>query len=305
MNALAKYAIGAAAVVAVAIVGLSLQGTSGQVGGAPPSPAASPSSSAAPSTSVAPPASPGSTAPTSGSIDAGRYQWTSSGGDVTFVVPDGWTGTADGLVRDHDTPSQVELVHYMPGTPSQVTRVYADACKSEGRLEPADPLDGNSNLLSVALENQAGTEAGTTWFNGPDGVADPPVGQEVEIREEPGLDRSACRDGAEGPLWIWADPDETTFFALAPGHWGMAYIFGQDGTPFVFSADFGPDTTEADIDDVRHIVQSFELSSRVASAFTAFEGPIRIHEMTTFVVGPDGSVRVDNATFVVDECPPA
>jgi hypothetical protein len=43
----------------------------------------------------------------------------------------------------------------------------------------------------------------------------------------------------------------------------------------------------------------------VASAFTSFEGPIRIHEMTTFVVGPDGSVRVDNATFVVDECPPA
>ncbi len=43
----------------------------------------------------------------------------------------------------------------------------------------------------------------------------------------------------------------------------------------------------------------------VASAFNSFEGPIRIHEMTTLVVGPDGSVRVDNATFVVDECPSA
>lgn len=262
MNALAKYAIGAAAVVTVAIVGLSLQGQSGQVGGASRSPVASPSSSAAPSTSAAPRSSPGASAPTIGAIDAGRYQWTSSGGVVTFVIPDGWTGTADGLVKDHDTPTQVELVHYMPGTSSQVTGVYADACKSEGRLEPADPLDGNSNLLSVALENQAGTEAGTTWFNGPDGVFDRPVGLEVEIREEPGLDRSACRDGAEGPLRIWADPEETTFFAMAPSHWSMAYIFGQDETPFVFSADFGPDTTEADIDEVRHIVQSFELSSR-------------------------------------------
>jgi hypothetical protein len=43
----------------------------------------------------------------------------------------------------------------------------------------------------------------------------------------------------------------------------------------------------------------------IATAFNSFEGPIRIHEMTTLVVGPDGSVRVDNATFVVDECPSA
>ena len=40
-------------------------------------------------------------------------------------------------------------------------------------------------------------------------------------------------------------------------------------------------------------------------AFNSFEGPIRIHEMATFVVGPDGSVRVDDQTFVVDECPAA
>jgi hypothetical protein len=43
----------------------------------------------------------------------------------------------------------------------------------------------------------------------------------------------------------------------------------------------------------------------LTSAFNSFEGPIRIHETMTLVVGPDGSVRVDNATFVVDECPSA
>ena len=37
-------------------------------------------------------------------------------------------------------------------------------------------------------------------------------------------------------------------------------------------------------------------------ALNSFEGPIRIHETTTFVVGPDGSVRVDNQAFIVDEC---
>jgi hypothetical protein len=40
-------------------------------------------------------------------------------------------------------------------------------------------------------------------------------------------------------------------------------------------------------------------------AFNSFEGPIRIHETTTFVVGPDGTVRVDNQSFVVDACPTA
>ena len=43
----------------------------------------------------------------------------------------------------------------------------------------------------------------------------------------------------------------------------------------------------------------------VTVAFNSFEGPIRIHETTTFVVESDGTVRVDNQTFVVDECPPA
>ena len=43
----------------------------------------------------------------------------------------------------------------------------------------------------------------------------------------------------------------------------------------------------------------------VAYAFNSFEGPIRIHETRTFVIGPDGSVRVDNFTSVVDECPSA
>jgi hypothetical protein len=218
----------------------------------PPPPTGSPSPSVAPSGSPAP------IAPTRGTIDPGRYRWTSPGGDVTFMLPDGWTGAVDGIVKNNETPTQVYLFPFMPGSQYEVTQVYADACKSEGRLEPLP----DSNLLSAALENQAGTEAETSWFSGPDGVTDPPVGQRVEIREEPGLDRSTCRYGAEGPLQIWADPEETTFFALAPGHWGVAYVFDEDGTRFVFTADFGPDATEADVNEVNAIVQSFELSSR-------------------------------------------
>jgi polyisoprenoid-binding protein YceI len=33
------------------------------------------------------------------------------------------------------------------------------------------------------------------------------------------------------------------------------------------------------------------------SVDNAFEGPVRIHELTTFVVGPDGTIRVDRYTI--------
>ena len=35
----------------------------------------------------------------------------------------------------------------------------------------------------------------------------------------------------------------------------------------------------------------------------AFEGPVRIHELTTFVVGPDGTIRVDHYTLDFVGCP--
>ena len=76
MSAFAKFAIAAAAVVVVAIVGYNLLGPSGasQVGGVP-SPSAAPASSPAP------------LAPTTGAaIDAGRYRWTSPAVDVSFVL---------------------------------------------------------------------------------------------------------------------------------------------------------------------------------------------------------------------------
>lgn len=237
----AKLAVAAVAIVAVGLVGLSF------LPGALVGPGATPSPSATPSGSPAP------LAPTSGAIDPGRYRWTSPGGDVTFVVPDGWTATVDGIVRNRETPTHLELARYMPGSSNEVTHVYADACKSEGRLEPVLASD-----LASALEEQAGTEAGTSWFGGLGQPGDPPAGVMVEIRQEPGLDRSECRYGSEGPLQIWADPAETTFFALPPGHRGMAYIFEKDGTTFVFTADIGAEATEEDEDSVGAIVGSFE-----------------------------------------------
>jgi len=35
----------------------------------------------------------------------------------------------------------------------------------------------------------------------------------------------------------------------------------------------------------------------------SFEGPVRIHERTTFVVDSDGTIRVDHSDIDVMDCP--
>lgn len=41
----------------------------------------------------------------------------------------------------------------------------------------------------------------------------------------------------------------------------------------------------------------------LTTSFNSFEGPVRIHELTTFVAGPDGTIRVDRSTAEAVGCP--
>jgi hypothetical protein len=43
----------------------------------------------------------------------------------------------------------------------------------------------------------------------------------------------------------------------------------------------------------------------LSSIANSFEGPVRIHERTTFVVGPDGTIRADGSQFDFVGCPAA
>src|SRR5262245_34992772 len=83
MSAFAKFAIAAAAVLAVAFVGYNLLAPSGtsNVGGVAPS--STPSSTPSPAPTVRP--------IQDGALDPGTYRSTSAG-SFTFTVPAGWTG---------------------------------------------------------------------------------------------------------------------------------------------------------------------------------------------------------------------
>lgn len=244
MNPLAKYAIATAAVVVIAIVGFNLLSSNGdsQVGGV-----ASPS--------AAPVSSPPPLAPTTGAaIEAGRYRWTSPNVDVSFALSEGWTGREDGLlVRDEGTPTDMGFWRNLPRTSSEIGSFFPDACKGEPVAigEIGDTVDDLVN----ALEGQGSTDVVIG-----DIAAGSVAGKRIEISETPGLDRSQCRNGADGPLQVWVDVSGEGFLSFNSDTRAVAYIFDVDGNRLAFWSTFGPDTTEADVEEVDAIVQSFEFS---------------------------------------------
>lgn len=251
MNPIAKYAMAAAAVVAIAIVGMNLVGTWGtsQVG-SQPSIATSPLPSSAPSSS------PARLAPSSGLIDAGRYRWDLPGGSVSFDLPDGWTAEDASILKNEGTDAEIGIYPSFPGHEWEVTHVYSDACFSANALEP---IGDTAADLVAALDNQKSTDVLIR-----DVTAGSVVGQRVEVFEDPNLDdRSACRHGSAGPLQIWSDEHETGwYFAIFPGVRGVAYVFDVDGDRLVFSGAYGPEAAEADVAAIDKIVESMEFEPR-------------------------------------------
>jgi len=243
MSAFAKVASAAAVVAVVALVGFNLL-----------SPAAPSQLGGIASPSPEPTSSPPPLAPTSGEIEAGRYRWTSPAAEVTFAVQDGWTGDGPLGIRKTGPEGKGSLEHNLRGSTNEFTQVYTDACHSEGALEP---IGDTADDLVAALDAQKGTDAviGEVTAGGV-------VGQRVEIRESPGVDRSTCRyANPDSPLQIWADPAETEFNSLVPGGWTVVYVFDVDGERFVFRAVFGSDASEADVAAIDAIVESFEFST--------------------------------------------
>jgi hypothetical protein len=150
-------------------------------------------------------------------------------------------------------PDEIGFANNLPGTRHEVTHVYADACRSANKLEP---IGNTVDDLLAALDAQESTDVVVTQL-----AAGSFVGRRVAVTQAAGVDRSACSHGTRGPLQIWANEAQTDYFAFAPGHRGVVYAFDVDGARFVFSAYFGPETTEADVAEVDELVQSFEFST--------------------------------------------
>ena len=212
-----------AAVIAVALIGLSLVPGLGPIG----RPVASPDPTAGPSGSTLPSASPTPPPPPLGDVAPGRYAWTWPGGRVVFQVPAGWSGYDGGLDRRRDPAFEVGLAHWLPGTWTEVTRVYDDACATDATLVDLGPTTAH---LVAALDAQIGTDATVTDIR----IGGLPATR-VDLVVSPGLDLATCRMGLDGPVQIWnqATSGYLAMFPTRPD--------GRDVRATVWSVDVGGD----------------------------------------------------------------
>jgi hypothetical protein len=250
MNTYAKLAIAIAAVVVVAVAGFQLlprtgTGTPGAQPTATPSPTASPTPTAAPS----------AMAVRLGSLEPGQHAWIWDGPDISFRLSEsGWTGLTGGdITLDHGQPTEVGLTPWLPGLSGgfAVTHVYADACRSEGALEP---FDGTLQGLLDALDAQVSTDitvTDTTFGGRP--------AKQIVVAPSAGVEMADCRHGAEGPLQIWADPDENSYFALPPTVSGTAIALEIDGELAAFNSTVWPEASTSNLAELEAVIASTQI----------------------------------------------
>ena len=240
MSAFAKFAMAAAAVVVVAVVGYDLLAAAGngQIG-AGPSPSADPSSSPPP------------LVPTGSTIDAGRYPGRPPSRTSRSRFPTGIpVEQTASSTKNEGTLTNVGFNGNLPGTRSEVNSVYSDACSGE-----PEPIGDSVDDLVAALESQGSSDVVVG-----DVAAGSVLGKHVEVSQTPGLDRSQCTYGVDGPHQIWVDVSGNGYLAFGDDSRAVVYIFDVDGDRLVFWGAFAPETTEADVEEIDAIVQSFEFT---------------------------------------------
>ncbi len=216
MNTYAKFAIAAAAVVVVAVVGINLLPRSGgDVGGAP---AVSPSSTPSPSPAASP--SPSEVAfPPDGDLAAGKHSVTRNGIRLSVTLPtSGWLSDQSfffnkGVETD---PEGVSLLFW----DANPIGVFADPCAEE-KAAPAGPS-------AADLASAVSTLPGADLVSGPTDVTvggHPAKHVVLTVPED-----AAC--GAEGlEFHLWYAPTEgEERYLSAPGATMRVWIIDVDGT---------------------------------------------------------------------------
>jgi hypothetical protein len=225
MNSLAKFAIAAAAVVVVAVVGINLlPRTDGNVGGAPavsasPSPSPSPSPTASPSPSDA-------AFPPEGDLASGTYSMTRNGIRFSVTVPtSGWMSDQSFFLNKSvgTTPEGASLLFW----DANPIGVFSDPCSRK----KAPPAGATIADLAAAVS----TLPGSDLVSGPTDVTvggHPAKHVVLRVPED-----APC--GLEGPnsavlrgsseFYLWYAPSDDRYISVL-GATMRVWIIDVDGT---------------------------------------------------------------------------
>jgi hypothetical protein len=187
MNNLVRYAIAAAAVLVVALVGYQLLPSNIGSGGETPVPSATvmPSATLTSSPTEIP------RLPLSGPIDAGTYRM-GTGPTFLVTVPQGWTSTGGTqIIKNLEQPNEVTALELY----SADIQVFADACQSEGTEELIGPTTDDLLAALLAQENSDISDPVDVTIGGL-------PGKRFEVSVPDGIDIALCSIGS---LQIWVD----------------------------------------------------------------------------------------------------
>jgi hypothetical protein len=246
MSNFARIAIMAAAVLAVAVLGVNLvrPGMLNPIGA--PSPSPSPTASPIPLRALGP-------------MEPGTYAIAPIGGDdvtVSFTVPTGW-GHADWAIEKPSgaTASGLNQNGQMWLSFWTVANTYRDPCRwMNTALDP--PLGPTVQDLVTALRAQAGSNA-----TAPSAVRiGPYVGQRMTIDIPTDQDASTC-DGGRNRLWITPDGGERSTGAFSGFH-RVLWIVDVDGIRVVVEGDYGLNATDQERAEIEAIMASIQVSPR-------------------------------------------
>jgi hypothetical protein len=254
MSNIARFAIAAAAVLVVAVVGYNFLPGSGGPGG--PGPSQSPTATALP-TATPTPAPTGPVALPTGPVPAGTYvahPFLAPNDSIgfRFALPDGWEAGG---------PSGRPPVGFAPTTGFSgpdgmsmgfltVTILEGDPCNwnQAGDIEVGPTVDDLATALAAhpGYETTAPADVTLGGFSG----------KRIDVQVPADLDLATCDDGQ---FWVWAVGDGQTLYAQGPeGRFHLWILDVQGRRVIVMTHDF-PGTPPDDLAELQAIVDSISI----------------------------------------------
>jgi hypothetical protein len=241
MNSAARFALAAAAVAVVAVVGINLLPGSGGIGGQ----VTNPSSTISPSPTISPTPVP---IGASRSLEPNTTYLVEDPVPYTIRVPDGWQVFGGGhLVRTSSVTSDAVI---MALNAWLVDNVYPDPCRP---AEGAAPVGPGVDDLVAALSEQ---------FEGDAPVSDVTIdgfsGKKVELSVPDDIPPSQCNGFEVGR---WTSPGGTGGnggYIHGPGQRDTVYVLDVEGERVAIHAVYLPAAPEAERADLQAIIDTLD-----------------------------------------------
>jgi hypothetical protein len=254
MTSLGRAALATAAVLAIALVWVSLGSPQkdGVGNAAAPSTAVSsptPTATATPTPNPSP-----TTIPFSGALEPGRYEIPPSGHvagaslpRLTVDVPAGWSAWGGAIIDKNYGPADADAGPALLAW--QISGTFAHPCTEHVLVVPT-PGPGIDPLLE-ALGDQPGTTAGPIRPVIVDGY----TGKYVEVTVTD--DVPEC---GRDQFWLWASPDGDRRYVQGTNEANRIYALTVDGQRFTFAARIPARTTAADRAELETMIESIEIA---------------------------------------------